>query len=409
MIGFTLLAALLAIAAAAFVALPVWRATRRPPPAQAEAVRQRALNLAVYGDQLRELDADRAAGTLSEDDYRAARLELDRRAVEEVAADPPPPLAPAPVAASPRGGRWLAIALAIALPIAAAGTYRLLGNPLALLTPEQQFLSMLAELEAQTRRNPRDAQAWAALARGYEVFGRQKEALAAYERAVALNDRDAQLLADYAGALARAQGGLGGKPFQLVMQALKIDPSNINALALAATAAFQLKQYASSLAVWEKIAGLVPPDSRDAEAVRGAIREVRAAASAAGVVLPKAVAPPPAGGAAVAGVVELAPELKARTAPTDTLFVFARAADGPPLPLAVARAQVKDLPLRFRLDDSMSMAPDAKLSQHREVIVAARISRSGQAIPAAGDLQGASARVAVGATDIRVVIGEVVR
>ena len=110
------------------------------------------------------------------------------------------------------------------------------------------------------------------------------------------------------------------------------------------------------------------------------------------------------GGAKVSGKVSVAPALAGKAAPTDVVFIFARAASGPPMPLAVLRKQVKDLPVEFALDDSMAMAPNLKLSGFAEVVVGARISRSGSATPQSGDLQGLSRPVKVGASGVAVVI-----
>ena len=119
---------------------------------------------------------------------------------------------------------------------------------------------------------------------------------------------------------------------------------------------------------------------------------------------PKAAKAPASTAAKVTGRVSLAQGLAARAAPTDAVFIFARAAGGPPMPLAVLRKQVRDLPLEFTLDDSMAMAPNVKLSDFSEVVVGARVSRSGVATPQTGDLQGLSKPVKVGATGIAVVI-----
>jgi cytochrome c-type biogenesis protein CcmH len=120
-------------------------------------------------------------------------------------------------------------------------------------------------------------------------------------------------------------------------------------------------------------------------------------------------AAPAAGGARISGEVSLAPELMRQAKPDESVFIFARAVDGPPLPLAVIRTTVQALPLRFTLDDSSSMAPGAKLSMHRQVVVSARVSRSGDAKPQPGDLVGSVQPVNVGATGVKVLISDVVR
>jgi cytochrome c-type biogenesis protein CcmH len=188
-----------------------------------------------------------------------------------------------------------------------------------------------------------------------------------------------------------------------VRRALEIDPNQWKALALAGTAAFDRKDFGEAIAYWERLKRVVPPDSEMGRSVDASIAEAREL----GNIKPAAKAAAktaPASDAKVAGRVSLAKELAAKAAPTDTVFIFARAPAGPPMPLAVLRKQVKDLPVEFTLDDSLAMAPSVKLSNFAEVVVGARISRSGSATPQSGDLQGLSRPVKLGATGVAVVI-----
>jgi cytochrome c-type biogenesis protein CcmH len=241
------------------------------------------------------------------------------------------------------------------------------------------------------------------------VLDRFAEAAVAYANAVKRSPPDAQLLADYADALAMAQGRrLEGEPERLIAQALKIDPKNIKALALAGTAAFERQDFKGAIAQWRRILDIVPPDSDMADSIRDSIAD---AEKLAGVVRPQ---PAPARAAAsvpgsVSGIVQLAPALAARVAPGDTVFVFARAAEGPRVPLAVLRKQAGELPAAFTLDDTMAMAAGMKLSDHPRVVVGARISKSGNAVPQPGDYEGLSAPVKVGATGVTVVIANEIR
>jgi cytochrome c-type biogenesis protein CcmH len=306
------------------------------------------------------------------------------------------------------------------VPVLAFAGYLSLGNPAALNPPDQQFLEMVDALAEKMKANPDDAQGWVMLARAYQITGRMPESIAAFEKASALRPDDANLLAGHADALAMVQGSLSGKPFELIVKALKLDPKNQTALALAATAAMENGQFAESIALWRRLAAVVEPGSADRAAVDQAIEQVRQVALAKGVTL--ADAPPVAAGAgntqakgpavagaSISGEVTLAPELMRQAKPDEAVFIFARAVDGPPLPLAVVRATVKDLPIRFTLDDSTSMAPTAKLSMHKQVVVSARVSRSGQAMPQPGDLVGSVQPVTVGSTGVQVRIADVVR
>lgn len=440
MMVFWILCALLAALAVAFVMVPLLRATRIDTgPARA------ALNAEVYRDHLLELDRELADGVLSPEQHGIARAELDRRAlseaaVDEAAASDTTASDTTAHAATGRRGRWLAGGALGLVPILAITGYLALGNPAALNPPDEQFLQMVDALAERLKTNPQDAEGWVMLARAYQITGRMPESVAAFEKASALRPDDANLIAGHADALAMAQGSLSGKPFELIVKALKIDPKNQTALALAATAAMENGQFDESIALWRRLAAVVEPGSRDRQAVEQAIEQVQQVALAKGVKLagestgaaatgsgapatpaPQAPATGPAKGAApaataatpatasISGEVTLAPELMRQAKPDEAVFIFARAVDGPPLPLAVIRTTVKELPLRFTLDDSMSMAPTARLSMHRQVVVSARVSRSGQAMPQPGDLIGTVQPVAVGATGVQIRIADVVR
>lgn len=373
-----------------------------------------AANLAIYREQLRELDADLANGTLRQADYDAARRELEARLLEDVSE------AGTPEDGKP-GGRGVAYALAALLPIAAIGLYLLIGSPAA-LDPDQaageggahgisaqQIEALVQKLAEKMEKNPEDGEGWKMLGRSYSALGKHKAAAEAYAKASQRLPKDAQLLADYADALAMAQGrSLAGEPEKLVLRALDIDPANLKALALAGTAAYERKDFATAARYWERMLPHVEPDSENAQQIRSNIQEARSLAGEKPATKAPA-SPPSAAGARLTGEVRLAPELKGKVSPDDTVFIFARAAQGPQLPLAVLRKQVRELPAAFTLDDSMSMSPDMSLSKFPTVVVGARISRSGSATPQPGDLQGLTAPVKSNATGVTVVIASEVR
>jgi cytochrome c-type biogenesis protein CcmH len=362
----------------------------------APGVSQREANIAIYRDQMLELDADLAAGKLASDEYAKARAELEARLLADVDASG----AQAP---AERGGRGTAVLVGVAVPLAALAVYFAVGSPAAVggraaqdSISAAQVETMVARLGARLRENPDDAEGWKMLGRSYAVLGRFGEAVDAYTQAVLRAPRDAQLLADFADALAMSRGqSLQGEPEKLVLRALEIDPTNLKALALAGTAAFERGEFARAADVWERMLGSVPPDSEDARDIRDNVAEARQRAAAPAAVL--------------RGTVRIAPELKGKFGPEDTVFVYARAADGPPMPLAVLRRKARELPLEFALDDSMAMAPGAELSAFPRIVVTARVSRSGQAKPQPGDLQGASAPVANDAHGVEVIINSEVR
>jgi cytochrome c-type biogenesis protein CcmH len=224
-------------------------------------------------------------------------------------------------------------------------------------------------------------------------MGRFAEAAAAFAEAARRSPRDAQLLADYADALAMKQGRkVAGEPEKLVARALALDPNNLKALALSGTAAFEKSDYAAALRYWERMGQLAPPGSPAAQA------------AAEGVVAARGrVASGP--GPAVSGTVRVSPGLAGKVAPTDIVFIYARATGAKPgLPLAVLRREARELPIRFVLDDSMAVNPQAGISSATQLVVLARISHSGQVARQPGDLEGQSRAVAPTARGVDVLI-----
>jgi cytochrome c-type biogenesis protein CcmH len=392
MTAFWIFGAALALLALVLLLRPLLRSRKSEKIGRAEA------NISIYRDHLRELDVDLAEGKLTAADHARSRAELDARLLADVAA----PEAQMP-AARP-GGRRLALVLIAVVPLFAAALYLAVGNPAALAPgsdphafDSQQLTALVERLAARMRENPDDAEGWRLLGRSYAALGRFPESLDAYAKAVERKPRDADLLADMADVLATTRSErLQGEPEKLVMRALEIDPQNLKALALAGTAAFERKDFNSAARYWQRMLPLVPPESEDARSIQANIAEAQSQLKSG----------PPA--AALKGTVRLSPELKGKAAPGDVVFIFARAAQGPPMPLAVKRARVRDLPIEFALDDSMAMAPGMNLSAHGRVIVGARVSKSGDPAPKPGDLQGASAPVANDAQGVSIVIDTVV-
>jgi cytochrome c-type biogenesis protein CcmH len=256
------------------------------------------------------------------------------------------------------------------------------------------------------------------LARSWSARGQFDKALPAFQRVLELHPRDAQALADYADALASTRPTrLEGEPERLIKRALEIDPDNVKALSLAGTLAFDHQDFAAAAERWQHAITASDPAADTTGELRSALAEARQRAGLpalpAGAVAtaPAASSAPLATGqaGAITGRISLSAALAAGLSPTDTLFVFARAPAGSRMPLAILRKSVRDLPLDFTLDDSLAMSPAARLSSAQQVVVSARISKTGDAVPQAGDLQGNSALVAPGARNVRVEIDTVNR
>jgi cytochrome c-type biogenesis protein CcmH len=227
---------------------------------------------------------------------------------------------------------------------------------------------------------------------------------AAARRTLFLHPANAQTLADFADTVAMAQGRrLQGEPERIVRRALEVDGRNLKALALAGTILFEKGDYRGAIGEWQKVRALVPDDSNVARGMENSIRDAENRLAAGGGA-PRTVAAAQGSGVAVKGRVSLDPALKTKVSPQDTVFIFARAEQGPKMPVAMIKRTVADLPLDFTLDDSQAMSPNLRLSQQTRVVVGARVSRSGDALPRPGDWQAFSGAIAPGTGDVKLVI-----
>ena len=415
--AFIAIAVILTLAVLALVLLPLVLKDR-----ERQVGSSRELSIAVLRDQLSDLEDQRKAGLLDTTMFVEEQAELERRALEDGSAGGS--------AAAFKSGRKLALAavLGLAMPALVVGLYVKLGTPDSLkpqatteagshaLTP-QQIEAMTAKLAERLQNNPDDGEGWLMLGRSYSSLRRFPEAAAAFGRATTLLPPSANLLADYADIMAMAQGRrLSGEPEKIIARALAIDPRHIKSLALMGSVAFERGDFGAAIQVWRSILTLVPPDSNVALSIGNSIADAErrmggTAAQSAGPAsaAPVAAAPVAAGGAAVSGTVALAPELVGKLPANATLFVFARGVDGSRIPLAMTRINGARLPYSFKLDDSNSMAPNARLSGAKTVIIGARVSLGGEALAKPGDFEGFSVPVAVGANGVVVTIAGVVK
>ncbi len=245
-------------------------------------------NISIYKDQLEELDADLRNGLISTQQYDQDRDEINRRVLEDASVQPKKQKVKQVAAA-----RGPAYAVALALPILAVGLYYKLGNlnaPSAEQQPMQSEAPAASEggmsaaqieqnvkaLAKRLESNPSDVQGWKMLARSYSAMERHDEAAKAYEKALALQPRDADLMTNLAFTLALVNGrNLDGRPMDLINQALKLEPDNTNALGLAGGVAFEKKDYARAIEYWNRALKNVPPDSDLARAVNEKIKEAK--------------------------------------------------------------------------------------------------------------------------------------
>jgi len=418
---FWVVAALLIVAGLLFIIPPLMKKTGH----EEQVIDQEDINVILYKDQLEELKADLENGVLTQEQFAQANEDLKRGLVENVKSAPNESKLQVPSGLE-KNAAYIVGAFLVVVP------FILFNNQLGefeldtRLNPEKAKPTVQAEghqgtiedqvrmLQERLQANPDDLEGWVMLARSYYYMKKYREASDTFARAVAVNkESDPQLLADYADALAMANGrNMSGQPYEMVKKALLIDPKNQKALWLAATATYQVKDYRTTLTYWETLLAQYPEGTENHTQMLKNIGEVK-------VLLgeeldPEFIAKVESAEKAqvteanVSGEVTLDPKLSSQVSPNDTVFVFARAANGPRMPLAIIKKQVKDLPVKFTLDDSLAMNPSMKISKFPQIVVSARISKSGNAMPQAGDLLGATAPVSLGSQGLNIVINNVV-
>lgn len=372
MIDFWLAAGLLLLVALAFLLIPVLRGRK----AQAEEDRT-ALNVALYQERLAELQAQHEAGTLTEAQLEAGRAEAARELLadtEGAAAD-----------RSARLGRALPLLAALLVPALGLGLYAHWGASdkvqLAREMREQPrtIEEMTARLEKAVQAQPDSAEGWYFLGRTYMAQERPVDAAKAYERAVQIAGRQPELLGQWAQALYFAsQKRFTPEVQALTEDALKADPNEVTSLGLLGIAGFEEGRFKDAIGYWERLIAVLPQDDPSRAALQGGIDRARERLAENGETLPERETLTKSMPRLKVRV-DLAAALKDKVQPGDTVFIFARAAEGPPMPLAVKRLTVKDLPAEVVLSDADAMMPQLKISNFPQVQLVARVSREGNA------------------------------
>jgi len=288
---FWVICALLIVIALAFVLPPALQRSEENVVSDDE---RKQANIAVYRDQLSELEADRLNGIVAEDQYEADRDEIERRLLEDTATA----RSKKTTGAAPINARNTAYLLGIGLPLVAIVFYLKVGEPNRITNPapvgappsaaseappertQAQIEENVAKLAKRLESNPNDAQGWTMLARSYSSMEKYPEAVNAYAKATELNPKDADLLAEYAFFTGMAGGkSLEGKPTEIINRALKVDPENAKALQLAGSAAFQAKDYKKAIDYWQRVLKKVPAGSEVAETITARINEAKTLAA----------------------------------------------------------------------------------------------------------------------------------
>jgi len=422
MVIFFTIAALMVLAALAIV-VPAMMGSRGIT--QSDRDQQ---NVLIARERLSELETQALAGRISDQDLEQSRLEIERALLDDLG-DSVDQQAVANPKTSP--GRWAGVLVAAVLPVAIGMLYLTLGAPGAVVSEADVIPArspaphpipgqgdapsvdeMVARLEERLKTTPDDANGWFTLATSYMALERFTEAAKALEKVRSLVGDNPDLLVRQADALAMAAGGvLEGEPEKLILRALAQNPAHPTGLWLAGIAASRRGDDAKALEYWRRAEPLFANNAQSQGELRQLIARAEQAIGESGAASPAPGAAPAgqplATGPSLTVNVSLAEALVDQVSPEDTLFILARAIEGPPMPLAVSRRQVRELPLKVTLDDSMAMMPNLRLSRFNEVRVIARISKSGNAIAKSGDLFGEAVPVSTsGAGPVHIEIAQ---
>jgi cytochrome c-type biogenesis protein CcmH len=408
MMTFWLITALLMVVALAMVAVPLLRRRTLYDTDRNEQ------NIIIARERLAELRQEREQGLIADTAFEQTKLELEKVLAGDLGQEEP-------AAMAHRGGKPLLAMLALALPLLTVALYYQLGSPGSLTLSAQEqgreiaahasgapsgtlsLAEMAQRLEQRMKADPDNADDWFMLGRTYMAMKDYASSVAAFERLQRLLGDQPQVLLSLADALAMAQGGsIRGRPSELVDKALAAEPGNATALWMAGIAAAERREFQQALDYFTRLEPQLADDPGAMEELRPLIARTRAQLG-----LPpqeeNALSQAPVTAASVQVRVSLAPELAAGVQAGDSLFIYAKAQNGPPMPLAVVRRSAAELPLSVTLDDSMAMTPAMSLSSFDMVRIGARISRSGNAIAQSGDLFGEVEGVAVSAGDAVVI------
>lgn len=382
-------------------------------------------NLALLRAQFKELEEDRGAGRISEEEYQETRDEIQARVLEETAQND------RTVAKTGRQGLYAALACILLVPSMACFVYAKIGmidamDPLVVRTSsmgapsgmghtDEELQETVKQLKQRLKDNPDNVDGWRMLARVNASYEKWEEAAMAYEQVNRLNPGNPAVLSDWADMIAATTGTIEGRPQQLLEEALRIDPTYWKALALMGTLCYNKRDFQGAVDYWTRLRNLTEQGSQTWRQITENIEEARQLGGLTSTTpstmvpvqkpAPKQVDADPSKHF-IKGTVELGAAIKDKVRPDDTVFVFARPTSGSKMPVAFIRLSVAQLPAQYHLDSTSQMGMGIKtLADVKDVILEARISRSGNFMPSKGDLQGmVKGTVKVGSSDVKIVI-----
>ena len=418
--------ALMLLLALAFVLVPIIRRHHN----DRDELRNN-INIHIHKEHLQELENDFEQGNIDEEEFNSAKHELERNLLSDITEteeDKDQTVT--------RISFKTIIPIVVVFPVFVIVTYLMLGDiDMVSVQPGEKVQQsnqdtmhsiegMVANLSARLQEQPDDGEGWQMLGRSYLVMAKFQDAVNAYRNARKYIGDDSQLLADYAEALILANNNnVTDEAANLIDLSLQANPDEPKALWMAGNASYERGDIIETLHYWEQLLNVLPPGSDESKSVKENINQVKQNAgmitSGKDIAASEDLISGSDSREAVSEAIETTPvvidvhvnldsALLENASPEDTVFIFARASEGPRMPLAIVRKQVKDLPVKVTLDDSMAMSPGMGLSKFKQVVIGARVSKNGDATPRSGDLSGSSSAIQLSeVTGVKITIDQI--
>ena len=381
-------------------------------------IERSTLNINITKERLAELENELALETITQAEYEQTREELEQALLFDIEQDQEEKAIKQ--VNTNTYNRYTRSSLLLSVPVLAVSFYFYLGQPDLINGAQKQSAAsghasgakgkdlpsveeMIEKLVAKLEKNPNNAEGWFMLARSYMSMNRYNEAVNALKKTDELVPNNPVIMLRYADALSMINGGkISGKPFELVKRAVALKPNDPTGLWLIGMGYGELGEYKKAISYWNLLLTILK-DEKSINEVQNLIRQAKSKAGisldAKDTVQTTAIKKAPTA-ASIKINVTIDKKLLNNVSPTDTLFIFAKALKGPPMPLAVVRKQVKDLPLQVTLDDSMAMIPNMKLSSFSKVKITARISKTGQPLLQKGDVHSKEKHISLPYSDL---------